>query len=671
MYRGTQGSRSVYTGLKQQIEFSTGSSNKTIKQGEKIVPKNSNENRLVSRHVSCVIGFTLGGLLSCVASHADIVSGELTGGSSQANGGVFSLIAAPTVLDNNSFDDDNVRGFDELQGLTLLENLIMDVGAATLSSNVLGPDSIVSSHYIIFDPASSNTASGTVTFDEAVVGVITNNLRFNDTDDLLGNPATNYAIGSQGLENLDSVIISGNTIQYSLTSGSPGDAIRVITSSNPMPGINVCASGTETLSGVITGGDALTAGGQFRQICDPVGPVGDDNFDSFDLFAFEEQQAVELVADLFLDSTTVIPSGEFVSSFYVIWDPVPLNRVIATITFPDNVIGVISDQTELQASEFLGNASATYLNPSQLGLETGDTFTIDGNELSINFNAGSPGDSIRVILGSASPSLSYNICDPQDETLTGEVTAGSAFTAGGTFSQLCDPIGPVGNNNFQANDLFVFEELQNVVLAEELEYDLPSVSTVPAGTEISSFYVSFDPSTNRRIVGTIDFPGNIIGIASSISTLNASDYLGNTTANYLNPSLRGLEAGDLATFVDNVLTVDFEADNPGDYIRIFVEVPVVDTDGDGVADSDDNCTLVSNASQLDTNADGFGNACDPDLDNSGFVNFLDVSLFVDAFGSAGVQDADINGDGAVNFIDFAVVPGYFGLPPGPSGVAGD
>ncbi len=67
-----------------------------------------------------------------------------------------------------------------------------------------------------------------------------------------------------------------------------------------------------------------------------------------------------------------------------------------------------------------------------------------------------------------------------------------------------------------------------------------------------------------------------------------------------------------------------------------------DTDGDGVVDTQDNCTLVANADQRDTDADNFGNVCDADLDNSGGnVNLTDFSLFRIAFGSAD-GDADFN-----------------------------
>ncbi|MFK8031586.1 MAG: proprotein convertase P-domain-containing protein [Gammaproteobacteria bacterium] len=95
--------------------------------------------------------------------------------------------------------------------------------------------------------------------------------------------------------------------------------------------------------------------------------------------------------------------------------------------------------------------------------------------------------------------------------------------------------------------------------------------------------------------------------------------------------------------------------------------PTSDTDGDGVPDDEDNCTLVPNADQRDTNGDGFGNICDPDFDNNGVVNFLDVNAWRPLFGTAcGDVDEDINGDGLCNFADYAIVTSFFLQPPGPA-----
>lgn len=44
---------------------------------------------------------------------------------------------------------------------------------------------------------------------------------------------------------------------------------------------------------------------------------------------------------------------------------------------------------------------------------------------------------------------------------------------------------------------------------------------------------------------------------------------------------------------------------------------IEDTDLDGVIDAADNCRLVWNPFQVDTDGDDYGNACDADFDNNG------------------------------------------------------
>ena len=101
---------------------------------------------------------------------------------------------------------------------------------------------------------------------------------------------------------------------------------------------------------------------------------------------------------------------------------------------------------------------------------------------------------------------------------------------------------------------------------------------------------------------------------------------------------------------------------------------MLEADGDGLGRIEDNCTDVANADQRDTNADGFGNACDPDLNNDLIVDFGDLPPLLNSFFSQASDanwnpDADLNGDGVVDFGDLPPFQLLFFQPPGPSGVA--
>ncbi len=95
-----------------------------------------------------------------------------------------------------------------------------------------------------------------------------------------------------------------------------------------------------------------------------------------------------------------------------------------------------------------------------------------------------------------------------------------------------------------------------------------------------------------------------------------------------------------------------------------------DSDQDGIPDADDNCVFVPNETQIDANNDGYGNACDADINNDCVVNVSDLGLLRSVFFSD-FAIADFNSDGVVNVVDLGILRQSFFQPPGPSATTAD
>jgi hypothetical protein len=162
----------------------------------------------------------------------------------------------------------------------------------------------------------------------------------------------------------------------------------------------------ESIGGTVTGGTALTAGGVFVKLtvplANPFGPpnsVGNDNFQSPNLYEFDEDQNILLTAPLVVNvGSSPIPAGTIVASHYVFFDPGPSEHIIGTVDFDADILGIITTTTDLANSDFLTNTGVNYLNPGNRGLEAGDSVTISGpRQILFDTVASSPGDYVRVL----------------------------------------------------------------------------------------------------------------------------------------------------------------------------------------------------------------------------------------------------------------------------------
>ena len=85
-------------------------------------------------------------------------------------------------------------------------------------------------------------------------------------------------------------------------------------------------------------------------------------------------------------------------SHYIFFDPDLTESMIGTVNFNSNVLAIITSTGNLANSDFLANTGVNYLNPTERGLEVGDSVTISGpRQISFNTSAMTPGDYVRVL----------------------------------------------------------------------------------------------------------------------------------------------------------------------------------------------------------------------------------------------------------------------------------
>lgn len=162
--------------------------------------------------------------------------------------GMAVLIAAPASVQPGALVDSAINSFNE-QHAVLPFDIQLDAPAGSqltavgdLAPLIIPQGTCVKSHYVNYEPGAGASASGSLRFDQPILGVAVLQATLSATD-FLGAPGTNYptpllCAGAPGVDcglelGADRVRVNAQTIEVDFDAGSPGDRLRVVTRGNP------------------------------------------------------------------------------------------------------------------------------------------------------------------------------------------------------------------------------------------------------------------------------------------------------------------------------------------------------------------------------------------------------------------------------------------------------
>jgi hypothetical protein len=167
------------------------------------------------------------------------------------------------------------------------------------------------------------------------------------------------------------------------------------------------------------------------------------------------------------------------------------------------------------------------------------------------------------------------------------------------------------------------------------------------------------------IYGSANLTGAILNVNTFSTYPGSTSYIINT--NISGSKIAFYKGSNYTLAGGNVFNGGVKIDTDGDGVpdstdncRTTPNPGQADTDSDGAGDACDNCEQTPNPGQQDTDHDGYGNACDADLDNDGFVGPNDYNIFGMAWWSSMYstnwnQDADFDSDGFVGPNDYNIL----------------
>ncbi|MBX3045706.1 MAG: right-handed parallel beta-helix repeat-containing protein [Anaerolineales bacterium] len=334
---------------------------------------------------------------------------------------------------------------------------------------------------------------------------------------------------------------------------------------------------------------------------------------------------------------SVLKGTQHGNAIYVYSD----DGVARTVVIDGNVVnnyqknGITVHGTNLNAeitnNTVTGAGTTTVIAQNGIQVSGGAVALIEGNDISGNDYGNASWASTGILLNGAGDGVEIrdnHIHDNQtniyavasdDLTLENNTISGSSLYYNVLLYNL-DGATVTGNTISDADN-------EGLVIYDADNVDVNGNTFSNNGTGIYSVY-----ATNVTI-NQNDITGNGVGVWNDdVTVLDATNnYWGCAT---------GANTAGCDTTSGNVDT------DPSLTNSIFF----VDTDGDGVEDSLDNCPLVANADQADSDGNGVGDACEPpasvDTDGDGIQDSLDNCPLV-----ANADQADSDGDGVGDACD--------------------